>query len=69
MTLMERMEARRGLPEESGLITLAILAVGGQGGGVLSKLIVQLAEANGYRAQSTNVTGVAQRTGATLYYV
>ncbi len=62
-------EARRSSPEESGLLTLAVLAVGGQGGGVLSKLIVELAETNGYRAQSTYVPGVAQRTGATLYYI
>lgn len=55
--------------ENSGLIRLAILAVGGQGGGVLSNWIVDLAERNGYVAQSTSVPGVAQRTGATIYYV
>ncbi|WP_406645720.1 indolepyruvate oxidoreductase subunit beta family protein [Aliisedimentitalea scapharcae] len=55
--------------EHSGLIRLAILAVGGQGGGVLSNWIVDLAERNGYIAQSTSVPGVAQRTGATIYYV
>lgn len=69
MTQLDRIAARRGTPQESGLISLAILAVGGQGGGVLTKLIVELAEANGYFAQSTYVPGVAQRTGATLYYV
>ena len=51
------------------IIKLAILAVGGQGGGVLTDWIVGVAEANGYRAQSTSVAGVAQRTGATIYYV
>ena len=51
------------------IIKLAILAVGGQGGGVVTTWIVGLAEANGYRAQSTSVPGVAQRTGATIYYV
>lgn len=50
-------------------ITLAISALGGQGGGVLSDWIVALAEANGYSAQSTSVPGVAQRTGATIYYI
>ncbi|MSY95228.1 MAG: indolepyruvate oxidoreductase subunit beta family protein, partial [Actinobacteria bacterium] len=50
-------------------ITMAILAMGGEGGGVLSDWIVDLAEANGYFAQSTSVPGVAQRTGATVYYV
>jgi len=48
---------------------IAIFAVGGQGGGVLTDWIVNLAEANGYKAQSTSVAGVAQRTGATIYYV
>ena len=51
------------------IIKLAILAVGGQGGGVLSNWIVDVAERNGYAVQSTSVAGVAQRTGATIYYV
>ena len=50
-------------------ITIAILAMGGQGGGVLTDWIVAVAEANGWHAQSTSVPGVAQRTGATLYYI
>jgi indolepyruvate ferredoxin oxidoreductase, beta subunit len=50
-------------------ITIAILAMGGEGGGVLSDWIVALAEAAHYTAQSTSVAGVAQRTGATVYYV
>lgn len=50
-------------------ITIAIAAMGGQGGGVLGDWIVGLAESNGYYAQSTSVPGVAQRTGATVYYV
>lgn len=50
-------------------INIAILAMGGQGGGVLSDWIVDLAERHGYLAQTTSVPGVAQRTGATIYYV
>lgn len=50
-------------------ISVAVLALGGQGGGVLVDWIVALAERNGYVAQSTSVPGVAQRTGATIYYV
>ncbi len=50
-------------------ITIAILAMGGEGGGVLADWIVSLGEANGYIAQSTSVAGVAQRTGTTVYYV
>jgi indolepyruvate ferredoxin oxidoreductase beta subunit len=48
---------------------IAILAVGGQGGGVLAGWITALAEREGWQAQSTSVAGVAQRTGATIYYV
>jgi indolepyruvate ferredoxin oxidoreductase beta subunit len=50
-------------------ISIAVLAMGGQGGGVLSDWIVALAEASGWLAQSTSVPGVAQRTGATIYYI
>ena len=52
-----------------GILKVAILAVGGQGGGVLTGWIETLARANGYAAQATSVAGVAQRTGATVYYV
>jgi indolepyruvate ferredoxin oxidoreductase beta subunit len=50
-------------------IAIAIMAMGGQGGGVLADWIVALAEAQGWVAQATSVPGVAQRTGATIYYV
>jgi len=50
-------------------ICIAVLAIGGQGGGVVSSWLVQLAESQGWRAQSTSVPGVAQRTGATIYYI
>lgn len=50
-------------------IKIAILAMGGEGGGVLADWIVNLGEDNGYFAQTTSVPGVAQRTGATIYYV
>jgi indolepyruvate ferredoxin oxidoreductase, beta subunit len=53
----------------SQLITIAVLAMGGEGGGVLSDWIVDLAEHSGYYAQTTSVPGVAQRTGATIYYI
>jgi len=49
--------------------TVAILAMGGQGGGVLADWIVALAESQGWVAQATSVPGVAQRTGATIYYL
>jgi indolepyruvate ferredoxin oxidoreductase beta subunit len=50
-------------------ISLAVLAMGGQGGGVLSDWIVALAESCGWCAQTSSVPGVAQRTGATIYYI
>ena len=50
-------------------IKIAIMAMGGEGGGVLADWIVDLGEANGWLAQTTSVPGVAQRTGATIYYV
>ncbi len=50
-------------------ITISINALGGQGGGVLAEWIVEMAEAEGYIAQSTSIPGVAQRTGATVYCV
>lgn len=50
-------------------ITVAILAIGGQGGGVLTDWLIALAERNGWYAQATSVAGVAQRTGATIYYL
>lgn len=50
-------------------ISIVILALGGEGGGVLADWLVDLAEPNGYYAQTTSIPGVAQRTGATLYYI
>lgn len=50
-------------------ITIAISALGGQGGGVLTNWLVNLAEQNDCFSQSTSVPGVAQRTGATVYYL
>src|SRR5260370_39687640 len=56
-------------PRTTRAITIAIVAMGGEGGGVLADWIVDLAEDNGYRAQTTSVPGVAQRTGSTIYYI
>ena len=56
-------------PADRDRITVAILALGGQGGGVLADWILDLAQANGFVAQGTSVPGVAQRTGSTVYYI
>ena len=50
-------------------LKIAILAMGGQGGGVLTNWLIEVAERAGWLAQSTAVPGVAQRTGATVYYL
>lgn len=50
-------------------ICIAILAMGGQGGGVLADWIQEVALHNGWLAQGTSVPGVAQRTGSTVYYI
>jgi indolepyruvate ferredoxin oxidoreductase, beta subunit len=50
-------------------ICLLICALGGEGGGVLTQWLVDIAREAGYAAQSTSIPGVAQRTGATTYYV
>ncbi len=55
------------LPERP--LSLVIAALGGEGGGVLSGWVVGAAQACGYPTQSTSIPGVAQRTGATTYYI
>ncbi len=50
-------------------ITLLIAALGGEGGGVLTNWIVGAAQNAGFPVQSTSIPGVAQRTGATTYYI
>jgi indolepyruvate ferredoxin oxidoreductase, beta subunit len=50
-------------------ISLLICALGGEGGGVLTEWIIATAHHAGFAAQSTSIPGVAQRTGATTYYV
>ena len=69
MTLPEHLAPHPPDPALQGLVKLAVMAVGGQGGGVLAGWIEALARANGYAAQATSVAGVAQRTGATIYYI
>ncbi len=69
MTLHKALEPGKTDPRLAQVIKLAVLAVGGQGGGVLINWIEATARANGYTAQVTSVAGVAQRTGATVYYI
>jgi indolepyruvate ferredoxin oxidoreductase, beta subunit len=55
------------LPERP--ITVLVAALGGEGGGVLADWIVAAATALDFPVQSTSIPGVAQRTGATTYYI
>jgi indolepyruvate ferredoxin oxidoreductase, alpha subunit len=50
-------------------ISLLVAALGGEGGGVLTNWIIAAAAQEGLPAQSTSIPGVAQRTGATTYYI
>lgn len=53
----------------SSPITLLVCALGGEGGGVLAEWLMDVARAAGHHAQATSIPGVAQRTGATTYYL
>jgi len=50
-------------------INIVAAALGGEGGGVLTDWLIEVAAAEGYLAQTTSLAGVAQRTGATIYYI
>ncbi|MDA1117837.1 MAG: 2-oxoacid:acceptor oxidoreductase family protein [Proteobacteria bacterium] len=55
------------LPERT--FTILVAALGGEGGGMLADWLMHAARACGYPAQATSIPGVAQRTGATTYYL
>lgn len=54
---------------EAKPIKLLIAALGGEGGGVLASWLHAGAIASGHFVQGTSIPGVAQRTGATTYYL
>ena len=64
-----RRKASRRKPAEERPVTVVIAAMGGEGGGVLTSWLVNAARETGLPVQATSVPGVAQRTGATTYYV
>jgi indolepyruvate ferredoxin oxidoreductase beta subunit len=55
------------LPERP--VTILIAALGGEGGAVMADWLFDAAIREGFPAQSTSIPGVAQRTGATTYYL
>ncbi len=50
-------------------IKILIGAMGGEGGGVMTKWMTALGESQNHQVRYTYVPGVAQRTGATIYYL
>ena len=53
----------------SSTLNVLIAALGGEGGGVLTQWLLDIAERANWHCQSTSLAGVAQRTGATIYYL
>jgi indolepyruvate ferredoxin oxidoreductase beta subunit len=54
---------------EQRSISILIAALGGEGGGVMADWLMEAATAADLPAQATSIPGVAQRTGATTYYL
>ena len=50
-------------------INMIAAALGGEGGGVFTNWVIDVAEREGWLCQTTSLAGVAQRTGATIYYL
>ena len=50
-------------------VSILLCALGGEGGGVLANWLIDVARLADYPAQATSIPGVAQRTGATTYYL
>lgn len=50
-------------------VNMVAAALGGEGGGVFTNWVIDVADSEGWLCQSTYLAGVAQRTGATIYYL
>ncbi|MEP1470924.1 MAG: indolepyruvate oxidoreductase subunit beta family protein [Halieaceae bacterium] len=50
-------------------INMVAAALGGEGGGVFTNWVIGVAEREDWLCQTTSLAGVAQRTGATIYYL
>ena len=69
MTVQSVFLPTQGNDTARAITKIVIMAVGGQGGGVLTGWIESVARSAGRAVQATSVAGVAQRTGATIYYI
>jgi indolepyruvate ferredoxin oxidoreductase beta subunit len=67
VTEARHVATRESLPARP--ITILVAALGGEGGGVLADWLIAAATAQRFPVQSTSIPGVAQRTGATTYYL
>jgi indolepyruvate ferredoxin oxidoreductase beta subunit len=54
---------------EPAVVKILIMALGGQGGGVLTEWLFQACLLEDYPVRSTSIPGVSQRTGSTNYYL
>jgi indolepyruvate ferredoxin oxidoreductase beta subunit len=61
--------AATGVARPDQAFTILLCALGGEGGGVLADWLVDVARACDHAVQGTSIPGVAQRTGATTYYI
>ena len=66
---MEKAGADTLSKQQPKTINIILAALGGEGGGVFTNWLIEVAEANNWLCQSTSLAGVAQRTGATIYYI
>jgi indolepyruvate ferredoxin oxidoreductase beta subunit len=57
------------MTEKARPFTILIAALGGEGGGVLADWLSEAAVSESLAVQRTSIPGVAQRTGATSYYL
>jgi len=64
-----RANAEANLKLNSAPLRILITALGGEGGSTLMNWLVTAARDSGFEVQATSVPGVAQRTGATSYYL
>ena len=54
---------------DTSVVKILIMALGGQGGGVLTEWLFQACLSEDYPVRSTSIPGVSQRTGSTNYYL
>src|SRR3954454_24268224 len=69
MSVSPRQQNSSATMSDTRPVTILISALGGEGGGVMTDWILAAARDQNLICQATSVPGVAQRTGATTYYI